>query len=263
MSYSPPLAGYPPIPLTDLAALVASFNGRTGAVAPASGDYTPQDVGFASGFPVSTPFSLADLTALLAAANRWTAEQIFNAGIDSSAVPIPLSSLSALVASKGTVYTSGSGTYDLPSGYSYAIALLIGGGGGGGSGAPTTGGGGGGSGGVSISVFSGSSSYVVGGGGSGGAQGGSVGVGGGTSSIGGVTAGGGAGGDYTGVGGLGGSGNMSIGNAGGTSNTNIPFGAGGSAVVGLGGAGGAGGVSTNSAPGNAGASGIILILPVV
>ncbi|MEM0143191.1 MAG: hypothetical protein QXL94_04470, partial [Candidatus Parvarchaeum sp.] len=163
MGYSPPLAGYPPIPLSELAALVASFNGRTGAVLPASGDYTIEDVGFASGFPTDTPIPLSALAALVASFNGRTGAVVPASGDYTAAMVGALSG--------ATVLTGGSsGTYDLPDGVSAAIALVVGAGGGSGAGDTSYGSGGGGSGGSILTYIVNSVSYSVGVGGSGGSS---------------------------------------------------------------------------------------------
>lgn len=76
------------IPLSKLAALVASFNGRTGAVVPASGDYNQSQITHENG-------SIDE--AELANDNSGTIATII--GNDTSSVTIPLSKLAPLVSS--------------------------------------------------------------------------------------------------------------------------------------------------------------------
>lgn len=91
MSYTAPLAGYPPIQLSQLAALVASFNSRTGNVVPKSGDYTAGDVGaIAQGSGPGTGLPAASIKTY--AASTDPAYQL-------TGFPLPLSNLAALVAS--------------------------------------------------------------------------------------------------------------------------------------------------------------------
>ena len=62
--------------LTSVPTLVNSFNGRTGAVSPASGDYTPTMVGFSA-----YPISLSTDTNALSNSWTWADLQTFNAGL--------------------------------------------------------------------------------------------------------------------------------------------------------------------------------------
>ena len=185
-------------------------------------------------------------------------------------------------------YTSGSGTFTVPSGISMLKVYLIGAGGGGGGGSDynttysASGGGGGGGGGAFISlelpVNSGQGiSYSVGGGGSGGATGtdGSNGGTGGATHFGGFYANGGSGGSgagstSNGAGGSGGSGGsyQVLNEDGGAGEDNPTVGKGGSGGgsyngfnYGVGGAGGNGGTSANHSgnPGDTGGDGAIII----
>ncbi len=185
-------------------------------------------------------------------------------------------------------YTSGSGTFTVPSGISMLKVYLIGAGGGGGGGSDynttysASGGGGGGGGGAFISlelpVNSGQGiSYSVGGGGSGGATGtdGSNGGTGGATHFGGFYANGGSGGSGAGStsnggGGSGGSGGsyQVLNEDGGAGEDNPTVGKGGSGGgsyngfnYGVGGAGGNGGTSANHSgnPGDTGGDGAIII----